>query len=63
MAPVAAEVVAAILLRSRGVFCAVKRSKKGRFPRGSMVMRRGIRVVMKKLGDSLESCRKTTIST
>ena len=43
----AIQAVAAILLRSRGVFPFVKRRKNNIFPGGSIMMRRGTRMVMK----------------
>ena len=49
----ARQAVAAILLRSRGVFPFVKRRKNSIFPGGSIIMRRGTRMVIKAVNVSI----------
>ncbi len=45
----------AILLRSDGLFSFVKRIKKGRLPNGSIMIRSGIRTVIKFFSVSISS--------
>jgi hypothetical protein len=41
------EEIAAILRRSEGVFLSVKRRKNGKLPRGSVMINRGTRIVIR----------------